>query len=255
MSSPQSDVVFCGFLHNSLKLTNFLQPEMKRKKVVEKKNMQSIKSQRKKNKKKRHKEIGERIFLESWKEMFWNLDLDLWNTKFAGNPYNFVYKPIIIGLINHPQVYENNGTLDSIHRTYITKIWRFFAKPRWVSRHQLNDSVGAPCLFRSRFPISPDSAWVVSSRIWWSRFPRKLTWGLLENPTVEWRWRRIPEWKIVMFQLVMLVFRGGRLSDIGPCLNTAKSRIVKVNKVPFVKMSRLFPHWYHTQKYLQNHLE
>ena len=46
--------------------------------------------------------------------MFWNLDLDLWNTKFAGNPYNFVYKPIIIGLINHPQVYENNGTLDSI---------------------------------------------------------------------------------------------------------------------------------------------
>lgn len=87
---------------------------MKRKKVVEKKNMQSIKSQRKKNKKKRHKEIGERIFLESWKEMFWNLDLDLWNTKFAGNPYNFVYKPIIIGLINHPQVYENNGTLDSI---------------------------------------------------------------------------------------------------------------------------------------------
>lgn len=28
MSSPQSDVVFCGFLHNSLKLTNFLQPEI-----------------------------------------------------------------------------------------------------------------------------------------------------------------------------------------------------------------------------------
>lgn len=42
-------------------------------------------------------------------------------------------------------------------------------------------------------------------------------------------------------------FQGGRLSDIGPCLNTAKSRIVKVNKVPFIKMSRLFPHWYHTQ--------
>ena len=99
-----------------------------RKKVVEKKTCNQSNLNEKKTKKKRHKEIGERFFLESWKEMFWNLDLDLWNTKFAGNPYNFVYKPIIIGLINHPQVYENNGTLDSIIAHISQKSWRFCCK-------------------------------------------------------------------------------------------------------------------------------
>lgn len=68
--SPQSDVVFCGFLHNSLKLTNFLQPEMKRKKVVEKKNMQSIKSQRKKTKKNDTRKLERDFFWRVEKKCF-----------------------------------------------------------------------------------------------------------------------------------------------------------------------------------------